>query len=127
VFKKSLCNYCILIVIFVTCFISSGCQTYRSKIADAERIIDTLEQSAAARDVEHTTLERLFESERERNTKLQKLTNDYTDSEQKRLEAERGFISNLEGISESRQDILSKLIEVTEEIRKFIQSIEVLE
>ena len=114
-------------VIIMSVFINSGCVSYSRKIADAERIIDTLEQSAAARGIEYATLEGLFESERERNIELQSLADGYTESEQRRLETERKLLENLEGIFESRQDLLSKLVTVTEEIRKFILSIEEVE
>lgn len=117
----------IIVFIILSCFTFSGCVSYSAKIADAERIIDKLEQSATSRGIEYTTLEGLLESERERNTELQRLTDNYTEAEQRRLEAERGLVNNLESIFKSRQDILSKLITVTEEIRKYILSLEDLE
>ena len=113
----------IIILVFAVIFLT-GCATYRRAIESARESIEQLEQSAEAREVEFSTLEGLFEAERKRNSELQKLTDDYTESERRRLEAEREIINNLEGILESREDILSKLIAVTREIRNYILSIE---
>lgn len=119
--------YKIIAILFICFFSITGCATYRDQITAAENIIDELKRSDAERAIEYTKLEQLYNSEREGNTALRKELNDYTESEKRRIDAEREIVKNLEGIFGSGQDIISKLIEGYEEIRKYVLSLEKVE
>ena len=124
----------VIIFVVISCFAFSGCQSYSRKIADAENTIDELKRSDAERAIEYSRLEGLYNRERAGNTALRDINGEiqgkldgYTESERRRIEAEREILENLEGIFSSGQGIIDQLIEGYEEIRKFISSLEKVE
>lgn len=124
----------IIAFIVVSCISFSGCQSYSRQIAAAENIIDELERVNGERAAEHAKLEQLYNIERTGNQALATLNdqiqgelNNYTESERRRIEAEREIIENLAGIFGNGQDIINQLIEGYEEIRRYILSLEEVE
>lgn len=121
----------VFIIIFI--LIISGCASTRV-IESARNTIDGLEQINREQESRNTELEKLLESEREGNKELGNLllglraeNKQYIKAERDRTAEERKIIDRLSGIFSSESEIIEKLIQGYNEIRKYFESLEVLE
>lgn len=120
-------------IIFIMLLTLSGCTSIRA-IESARNSIDGLEQINREQESRNIELAILLESEREGNQELKRINEDqqseinsYTESERNRIESERLIIDRLSGIFSSESEIIKKLIDGYNEIRKYFESLEVLE
>lgn len=120
-------------IIFIMLLIISGCASTRV-IESARNTIDGLEQLNRDQESRNTELATLLESERAGNQELERIIdnqqseiNRYTESEINRIESERLIIDRLSGIFSSESEIIEKLIEGYNEIRKYFEALEILE
>ena len=120
-------------IIFIMLLALSGCASTRV-IESARNTIDGLEQLNREQESRNSELAGLLESEREGNQELKRINenqqseiNSYTESERNRIESEKLIIDRLSGIFSSESEIIEKLIEGYNEIRKYFEYLEVLE
>lgn len=121
----------IFIVVFI--LVISGCASTRV-IESARNTIDGLEQLNREQESRNIELKELLESEREGNKELGNLllelraeNKQYIESERDRTTEERKIIERLSGIFSSESEIIEKLIHGYNEIRKYFESMEILE
>jgi len=123
-------NRIFIIILILTL---SGCTSTRV-IDSARKTIDGLEQLNREQESRNTELASLLESERAGNQELERIIenqqseiNQYTESERNRTAEEREIIDRLSGIFNSESEIIEKLIQGYHEIRKYFESLEILE
>ena len=121
----------IFIIVFI--LIASGCASIRALGSARSKIVE-LEQLNEARAARYTELEGLYNSEREGNKELERISrnqlselNGYIESEKHRLEAERLIVDSLSGIFEEGESVIEGLIRGYQLIREYFEAQEIVE
>ncbi len=115
----------IFIIFFIIIF--TGCSTTRRALEESRNTIEQLKQVDAERTARNTELERLLESERSGNLKLERIINGYVESEKYRIEEEKRIIDSLQGIFGEGSEIIENLKLGYDNIRKYFESQESME